>query len=65
MQLRKRLALDLRLDVSLLECPIEFDGTPKECHKFATSNGYHFRRVKKLLFGGYYANDHGDCLYPT
>ncbi len=46
------------------EAKVVFKGDREACDKFATTNGYEYKRAKHLLFGGYYVNGAGDCLMP-
>lgn len=52
-------------DTLLLDLPVAFAGTAKECESFAMSKGFTWKGQKTMLFGGYYVDKQGDCLIPT
>lgn len=52
-------------DVTILELPVVFKGTATECGQYAVSRGFRWKPHRAWLFGGYYANTDGDCLYVT
>jgi hypothetical protein len=52
------------LDVLITALPIVCKGSVEDLNAYAVANGYTWRPNHTLLFGGYYANKSGDCLYP-
>ena len=62
-ELRCRRAGDL--NTLIFDIPVSYRGTHQECCAWAKKHGYESRRDPDLLFGVYFANAEGDCLYLT
>lgn len=65
MELRLMGQAEVDTGLDALQCPIVFTGDSSQCRRYAEEHDYQWKPVHGWLFGGYYANDNGDCLMPT
>lgn len=61
-----RLMEDFKKVNSVFDCPIVYKGTSDNSSKYAEELGYRWKRMKGMLFEGFFVHPQtGHCLIPT